>query len=186
MVSAHAYPTFELSDAVPLLAKTAAKERTAGAVSGNPLLSGNPLPYFNVSGGGSMQVHRSLDPRPNAVGSGVQTRQFVGLRSLGMLVVLRPHHSHPCLHPLQICWPQLLRRLLHLQLTELLMTSMLTYWNSDTVQYRNLIIWSQDLSGSDDFSWRRNFLWHRNTSNSRAVESSRLSWVTEQQPRRRV
>jgi len=48
-----------------------------------------------------------------------------------MLVVSRPHHSHPCLHPLQICCPQLLRRLLRLQLTELLMTSMLTsltYW----------------------------------------------------------
>ena len=30
MVSAHAYPTFELSDAVPLLAKTAAKERKLG------------------------------------------------------------------------------------------------------------------------------------------------------------
>ena len=27
MVSAHAYPTFELSDAAPLLAKTAARER---------------------------------------------------------------------------------------------------------------------------------------------------------------
>ena len=47
MVSAHAYPTFELSDAVPLLAKTVAKERTAGAVSGNPLLSGYPLPYLS-------------------------------------------------------------------------------------------------------------------------------------------
>ena len=30
MVSAHAYPTFELSNAVPLLAKTAAKERKLG------------------------------------------------------------------------------------------------------------------------------------------------------------
>ena len=30
MVSAHAYPTFELSDAVPLLAKTDAKERKLG------------------------------------------------------------------------------------------------------------------------------------------------------------
>ena len=46
MVSVHAYPTFELSDAVPLLAKTAAKERKLGLVSGNPLLSGNPLPYL--------------------------------------------------------------------------------------------------------------------------------------------
>ena len=49
MVSAHAYPTFELSDTVPLLAKTAAKERTAGAVSGNSLLSGNPLPYLTLT-----------------------------------------------------------------------------------------------------------------------------------------
>jgi len=48
MVSAHAYPTVELSDAVPLLAKTAAKEQTAGAVYVNPLLSGNPLPYLIV------------------------------------------------------------------------------------------------------------------------------------------
>ena len=30
MVSAHAYLTFELSDAVPMLAKTAAKERKLG------------------------------------------------------------------------------------------------------------------------------------------------------------
>ena len=30
MVSAHAYPTFELFDAVPLLAKAAAKERKLG------------------------------------------------------------------------------------------------------------------------------------------------------------
>ena len=30
MVVAHAHPTFELSDAVPLLAKTAAKERKLG------------------------------------------------------------------------------------------------------------------------------------------------------------
>jgi len=30
MVSAHAYPIFELSDTVPLLAKTAARERKLG------------------------------------------------------------------------------------------------------------------------------------------------------------
>jgi len=30
MVSTHTYPTFELSDDVPLLAKTAAKERKLG------------------------------------------------------------------------------------------------------------------------------------------------------------
>ena len=49
MISAHAYPTFELSDAVLLLAKAAARERSkAGAVSGNPLLSGNPLSYLTI------------------------------------------------------------------------------------------------------------------------------------------
>ena len=46
MVSAHAYPTFELSYAVPLLAKTAARERNCCSHVRNPLLSGNPLPYL--------------------------------------------------------------------------------------------------------------------------------------------
>ena len=45
MISAHAHPTFELSDAVPLLAKTAAREQKLESRK-NPLLSGNPLPYL--------------------------------------------------------------------------------------------------------------------------------------------
>ena len=45
MISAHAHPTFELSDAVPLLAKTAAREQSWSHEK-NPLLSGNPLPYL--------------------------------------------------------------------------------------------------------------------------------------------
>ena len=47
MVSAHAYPTFELSDDVPLLAKTAAKERKLGPCPEIPSLtlvqSSNPV-----------------------------------------------------------------------------------------------------------------------------------------------
>jgi len=46
MISAHAHPTFELSDAVPLLAKTAAREQKLESRKKNPLLSGNPLPYL--------------------------------------------------------------------------------------------------------------------------------------------
>ena len=46
MVSAHAHPTFELSYAVPLLAKTAARERNCCSHVRNPLPSGNPLPYL--------------------------------------------------------------------------------------------------------------------------------------------
>ena len=46
MISAHAHPTFELSDAVPLLAKTAAREQKLESRK-NPLLSGNPLPYLS-------------------------------------------------------------------------------------------------------------------------------------------
>ena len=40
MISAHAYHTFELSYAVPLVAKTAAREQKLG------LVSANPLPYL--------------------------------------------------------------------------------------------------------------------------------------------
>ena len=39
----YAYPTFELSNAVLLLAKLLLESKT-GAMSANPLLSGNPLP----------------------------------------------------------------------------------------------------------------------------------------------
>jgi len=43
MVSAHTYPTFELSDAVPLLAKYAARERKLGLCPEIPYCPEIPL-----------------------------------------------------------------------------------------------------------------------------------------------
>jgi len=63
MVSAHAYPTFKLSDAVSLLAKTAAREQKLGLVSGNPLLSGNPLPYLSLAKPDSSKAECSTEKR---------------------------------------------------------------------------------------------------------------------------
>jgi len=49
MVSAHARPTFELSDAVPLLAKTVARERKLGGVRKSPTVwKSPPLPYWKT------------------------------------------------------------------------------------------------------------------------------------------
>ena len=63
MVSAHEYPTFELSNAVQLLAKTASRERKLGPCPETPYCPETPSVTltFHFQLAGSMQCDRSSD-----------------------------------------------------------------------------------------------------------------------------